>query len=141
MEIPEWILPSIVTLFTGGGLWKIVDMIRDSRLRKLEGERESRSEKAQRLQQHEETVWTHMEAAMNRLDADVQRLTANDEKSRERITKLEEANRDLATENRTFRDVIVGVLERLRRQPPDEPASILEYIFKHLPNFGKDPTP
>lgn len=141
MEIPEWMLPSIAALFTGGGLWKIVDMIRDSRLRKLEGDRESRSEKALRLQQQEETAWTHMEAAMNRLDADVQRLTANDERSRERITKLEDSNRELATENRTFRDVIVGVLERLRRQPPDEPASILEYILKHLPHFRKDPTP
>lgn len=141
MEIPEWMLPSIAALFTGGGLWKIVDMVRDSRLRKLEGDRESRSEKALRLQQQEESVWNHMEAAMDRLDADVQRLTANDEKSRERITKLEDSNRDLATENRTFRDVIIGVLERLRRQPPDEPASILEYILKNLPNFRKDPTP
>lgn len=139
MEIPEWMLPSIAALFTGGGLWKIVDMIRDSRLRKLEGDRESRSEKALRLQQQEETTWTHMEAAMSRLDSDVQRLSANDEKSRERITNLEDSNRELAEENRTFRTVIIGVLERLRRQPPDEPASILAYILKHLPHLGKEP--
>lgn len=42
-------------------------------------------------------------------------------------------------ENRRFRDVILTVMEQLRRVPPPEHSEILAFIIKHLPSLGKDP--
>lgn len=136
MDIPALFTGAIGTAFTGGGLWVGLRLLVDHRRNRLEGRRADRDIEAQR----EERAISVMERAMTRLDSEVTRLSKNDESNRARISDLERSNRELAEENRTFRTVIVGVLERLRRQPPDEPASILEYILKHLPNFRKDPT-
>lgn len=74
-----------------------------------------------------------------RQDTKIVRLSEQAKEDRGRITKLEESNKALAAENRTFRQVIVGVMERLRRKPPDSPETILAYILEHLPHFRKDP--
>lgn len=76
-----------------------------------------------------------------RQDRQITGLAEENTEHRGRIEALEESNRALARENRTFREVLVGVMDRLRRKPPDTPESILAYILAHLPHFGKDQTP
>lgn len=136
MDIPAMLTGAIGTVFTGGGLWVGLRLWVDHRKNRAEGARSDRDFEAQR----DERAVAVMERAMGRLDAEVERLSKADESSRARISRLESSNRELADENRTFRQVIVGVMERLRRQPPDEPASILAFILKHLPHLGKDPS-
>lgn len=87
-----------------------------------------------------DAAFLRLERAADRLESDVVRLTASDESNRGRIEKLEDANRALAEENRTFRTVVIGVMNRLRRKPPDSPEAILAFILEHLPFLGKDPS-
>lgn len=137
MDVPAILTGVVAAVFSGGGIWVGLRLWVDHRKNRSDGRRADRDIEAQR----EERAISVMERAMTRLDSEVTRLSKSDESNRSRITELERSNRALAEENRVFRNVIVGVLERLRRQPPDEPESILEYIFKHLPHFRKDPTP
>lgn len=87
------------------------------------------------------TAAERQDAEIARQDARIDRLSKRDAENRSRIEKLEQSNKALAEENRTFREVVVGVMERLRRKPPDSPESILDYILSILPNFGKDQNP
>lgn len=55
-----------------------------------------------------------------------------------RLGKVERENESLARENRTFRRVILSVMDMLRRKPPETPETILAFILEHLPYIGKD---
>lgn len=55
-----------------------------------------------------------------------------------RLGKVEQENEALARENRTFRRVILTVMDMLRRKPPETPESVLAYILEHLPFIGKE---
>ena len=112
------------------------------------GRQERRARRSQAEAQDLDLAFTRMvragerqDAEIARQDARIDRLSTRDQENRARIEKLEESNRALAAENRTFRDVLLGVMERLRRKPPDSPESILAFILTHLPHFGKDPEP
>ena len=93
------------------------------------------------------------------LSAEIQRLREDRDEDRAEIAALRtDQKRDRAAhqdgmremrskhdtvveENRRFRDVILAVMEQLRRIPPPEHSDILAYILKHLPGLGKDHTP
>lgn len=112
------------------------------------GRQERRARRVQAEAQDLDLAFTRMvragerqDAEIARQDARIDRLSTRDHENRERIENLEESNRALAEENRTFRQVLLGVMERLRRKPPDSPESILAFIFHHLPYLGKDYNP
>ena len=112
------------------------------------GRQERRARRAQAEAQDLDLAFTRMvragerqDSEIARQDARIDRLSTRDRENRSRIEKLEESNRALAAENRTFREVVIGVMERLRRKPPDTPESILDYILTILPHFGRDQNP
>ncbi|WP_344354428.1 hypothetical protein [Brachybacterium phenoliresistens] len=112
---------------------------------------ETAAQAAARDDAREESAFIRMERAMERMDRELTRTAAEREQDRARaaaereqdrarIADLETAHQELAEENRTFRTVIAGVVNRLRRKPPDSPEAILAYILEHLPFLGKDPS-
>lgn len=110
------------------------------------GRQEQRARRAAAAAQDLDLAFTRLVKAGERQDVEISRqdkridrLTERGREDRSRIEDLEASNRSLAQENRTFRAVLLGVMERLRRRPPDTPESILAYIFEHLPHLRKDP--
>jgi len=73
------------------------------------------------------------DAEMARQDAKITALSDQAIEDRKRIGKLEDSNRELAEENRTFRELLGALIEGLRRKPPDDPHTMLELIFARVP--------
>ncbi|PMC76764.1 hypothetical protein, partial [Brachybacterium sp. UMB0905] len=51
-------------------------------------------------------------------------------------TKIDELNAqiaDLVTENRRYRSIMAGIVDRLRADPPATPAELLDYLDPHVP--------
>lgn len=89
---------------------------------------------------HDQHALNALVTTVETLRAEVKRQVADREEDRKRMRCLEKSNETLARDNRTFREVITSVLERLSRKPPDTPESILAYILSRLPHLGKDPS-
>lgn len=101
-------------------------------------ERESRQDARERVDaQNLDAGFVRLEAAAKRLDNEVARLGEKVDRQEEEILSLQQSNALLAEENRTFRTVITGIIERLRRHPPDSAEAILTFILEHLPSFGR----
>jgi len=100
--------------------------------------------KAEAAAKRQELTFTLMEKATDRLDKDVKRLSETVAGQQSQITEqasqigeLQEMNAGLAEENRSFRRVILSVMDMLRRRPPETPETILAFILEHLPHIGK----
>lgn len=66
--------------------------------------------------------------ATKRLDEKVQAMEA-------RLDEVSAENKVLAHENRLFRDVIRGVIERLERVPPAAAAEVVRFILDRIPGL------
>lgn len=66
--------------------------------------------------------------ATKRLDEQVQAMEA-------RLDEVSAENKVLAHENRLFRDVIRGVIERLERIPPAAAAEVVRFILDRIPGL------
>lgn len=107
---------------------------------------EQAAQKAEASSKNQELAFTLLAKSAERLDADVVRLSTKSDKQQQQIDKqqeqideLQRSNGELAQENRSFLRVIQGVIERLRRKPPEPPEHTLAYIFVQLPHLGKEP--
>lgn len=97
-------------------------------------ERQGLQEKAEA--QSLDAGFSRLVAAAERQDAEIERLGARDAENRERIEALEESNRELIEENRTFRSLLRALMEGLRRKPPDDAETLLELILSRAPFLG-----
>lgn len=55
----------------------------------------------------------------------------------QRLATVEAQAKELIAENRLFRGVIRGTIERLRRVPPLDHSEIVAYILRHIPGIDE----
>ena len=67
------------------------------------------------------------------LRAEVTRLDTARKEDAARIDAQDVRISDLIAENRLYRRVVLGVVERLRRIPPLDAAEVIDYIASHIP--------
>lgn len=124
------IIALVVGVFGGGGLAQLVQAIESRR---------------KGVRDHDVAADQH---ALNALVATVETLRAEvtrlDTARREDAGRLDDQERritDLIAENRLYRRVVLGVVERLRRIPPLEAAEVIGYIASHIPLDDERPSP
>ena len=104
---------------------------------KLWKHREERHELKEKAEaQSLDAGFSRLVAAAERQDTEIERLGTRDVENRRRIEALEESNRELVAENRTFRSLLGALVEGLRRKPPDDPDTLLDLILSKVPSLG-----
>ena len=73
--------------------------------------------------------------ATKRLDGQMQQMQATLDSMEETVDRVSRENKVLAHENRTFRDVLLGVIERLERIPPAAAAEVVRFILDRIPGL------
>lgn len=79
------------------------------------------------------------DAELARQEARITALSDQAEEDRSRIEALETSNRELTEENRTFRNLLMAIVEGLRRRPPDDSETLLQMILDKVPWLGTHP--
>lgn len=120
------IISLVLGLIGGGGLWQGVQAWQSHR----KGVREHDVAHDQHALNALVTTVETLRAEISRLDVarrdDIARSTARADEQDRRIT-------DLIAENRLYRRVVLGVVDRLRRIPPLDAAEVIGYIATHIP--------
>lgn len=119
---------------------------------------EQSAQKADAAAKGQEQAWTILSQAADRLTTEVKRLSEASARQdlqlgtqKTQIEDLQDTNRDLADENRSFRRLILGIVHRLeviaawvrdghQPPPPYTTEQLLEYIREQAPHLGKDQT-
>lgn len=117
---------------------------------------EQSAQKADAVAKGQEQAWTILSQAADRLTTEVKRLSEASARQdlqlgtqKTQIEDLQDTNRDLADENRSFRRLILGIVDRLeviaawvrdghQPPPPYTTDQLLEYIREQAPHLGKD---
>ena len=73
--------------------------------------------------------------ATKRLDEQIQRMQTTLDSMEETVDRVSRENKVLAHENRVFRDVLLGVIERLERIPPAAAAEVVRFILDRIPGL------
>lgn len=145
-EVLTIAVPVIISLVGGGGgVWAFYQ----ARVSKQLGVRQNDIEASA-------NATTGFRDLVTALTTEVGRLREDRDEDRARIvdlTRAQDIDREsqrkamadllarydvLADENRRFRDVILSVMEQLRRTPPPPHGEILTYILRYLPGLGKE---
>lgn len=123
----------VVGVFGGGGLSQLIQAIESRR----KGVRDQDVAADQHALNALVTTVETLRAEVSRLDEarrdDIARSTARADEQDRRIT-------DLIAENRLYRRVVLGVVDRLRRIPPLDAAEVIGYIAAHIPLDDETPT-
>lgn len=122
-------IAAVLAFLTGGGLSQLIQAIGSHR----KGVREVDVA-------HDEHALNVMRVALEELRAEVTRLAEGRKSDAAAIqahrTKIDELNAqiaDLVTENRRYRSIMAGIVDRLRADPPATPAELLDYLDPHVP--------
>ena len=116
------IISLVLGVIGGGGLWQGVQAWQSHR----KGVRENDVA----ADQH---ALNALVATVETLRAEVARLDAARTVDAARIDAQDVRIGDLVAENRLYRQVVLGVVERLRRIPPLDAAEVIGYIASHIP--------
>lgn len=124
------IISLVLGVIGGGGLWQGVQAWQSHR----KGVRE-----------HDVAADQHalnaLVTTVETLRAEVSRLDAARTADAARIDAQDVRIGDLIAENRIYRRVVLGVVERLRRIPPLDAAEVIGYIASHIPLDDERPAP
>ena len=120
----------VVGVFGGGGLSQLMQAI--------ESRRKGVREQDVAADQH---ALSALVTTVETLRAEVARLDAARKADAARIDAQDVRIGDLIAENRLYRRVVLGVVERLRRIPPLDAAEVIGYIASHIPLDDERPQP
>ena len=95
MEVPPWLLALGAGSVSAPGLWQGVKWIVSFWRGRTEAQRTAEANRVAGIVEREDRLTRTMEQALERLDADVKRLSNDGVLDRERISKLESENRTL----------------------------------------------
>lgn len=132
MEIPPWMLALVPVGITLPGVWRGLKWFAGWWNGRTEAQRTAEANRVAGIAEREERLSQTMEAALARLDKDVQRLTTESVSDRERIAKLERENRTLRSRFDRLDSAVRVALSRLHDlirweeagMPPPPPWSI-----------------
>ena len=114
MEIPPWVLALGAGGISSPGLWAglkwIVGILQGS----TEASRKAEADRVAAIAEREDRAHRTLEQALERLDADVKRLSAVSDADRERIANLERENRTLRSRLDWLDSAVRVALSRLQ---------------------------
>ena len=114
MEIPPWVLALGAGGISSPGLWAglkwIVGILQGS----TEASRKAEADRVAAIAEREDRAYRTLEQALERLDADVKRLSAVTDADRARIANLEQENRTLRSRLDWLDSAVRVALSRLQ---------------------------
>lgn len=125
----DTIISLVLGVIGGGGLWQGVQA--------WQSHRKGVRERDVAADQH---ALHALVATVETLRAEVTRLDTARKEDAARIDAQDARISDLIAENRLYRRVVLGVVERLRRIPPLDAAEVIGYITSHIPLDDETPT-